>query len=73
MDPQQCWNDLTAALAAGRSDDAQESAESLLAWLRRGGFPPQTQSGRQLPDAFNRAVALAACSFLVLQEKPPCS
>jgi hypothetical protein len=70
MDPQVCWNDLVAALAAGRSVEARESAESLLAWLRRGGFAPQTQPGRRLPDDFNRAVALAACSFLVLQEPP---
>lgn len=73
MDPQVCWNDLVAALAAGRSVDAREPAESLLAWLRRGGFAPQTQPGRRLPDDFNRAVAQAACSYLVLQPEPPWS
>ena len=40
MDPQQCWEDICAAVNEGRRDDLRESVEAMLEWLDRGGTPP---------------------------------
>jgi len=68
MDPNATWDALLAAYATKDFEAAAESAEALLAWLDRGGFPPALTIGSttmhftsQLDDAWNAAVARAAC------------
>lgn len=64
MDPQATWNDLLAALAAQDVSAAQEPAESLSEWLRRGGFPPATLVGIPPGDSLHRLVACAVCDYV---------
>ena len=45
MDPQATWRRMIDAYAIRDFETAQEAAEDLRNWLRRGGFPPQI-----LPD-----------------------
>ena len=59
MDPQATW---TALLAAYQRNDwplVEESAESLLIWLARGGFPPALEG---LDDAQTRLIVQLFCS-----------
>lgn len=65
MDPQATWNDLLAALAAQDLSAAQESAEYLAEWLRRGGFPPLTLTAVPRGDALHRLIALAVCDHVL--------
>lgn len=67
MDPQATWDRLIDAYRAGERDEAQDAADTLLQWLDRGGFPPQTLPGRSMDDAWNRALARAACCFVLQQ------
>lgn len=41
MDPNATWENLLEALTEGDWHEAFESAEALLDWLDRGGFPPE--------------------------------
>ena len=60
------WQRLLAAYTSHDWADAKEAAEDLLAWLRGGGFPPETLSSRSMDDAWNRTIAEAACRFVIL-------
>ena len=40
MDPQATWNHLQQAFKEHDWDEVEELAQALLAWLRKGGFPP---------------------------------
>jgi hypothetical protein len=61
MDPQAAWSAFLAAYVANDLDEAKELAESIDAWLNRGGFPPQCIPGVVLDDSMNQALARAAC------------
>ena len=68
MDPQAAWRDLIAAYAEGDWHRLIDVADGLLAWLDRGGFPPDTGTLTQEiePDRtadWNRAIARSACLF----------
>ena len=74
MDPSQCWNDMLIAYATKQWQEARESAEALLEWLEKGGFPPQPTIGTttlsftsQLDAEFSRAICLAACRHICEQ------
>ena len=67
MDPQATWQRLLDAYGAQDRTEAKEAAGDLLAWLRRGGFPPQILPGLPMDDAWNRTIAEAACRFVILQ------
>jgi len=43
MDPNICAQAIAAALDQGRYDEADLSAQALLDWLSRGGFPPRRE------------------------------
>lgn len=64
MDPQAAWNNLLDAYEAHDWESACEAAEALRQWIGRGGFPPKTLD-RTMTDAWHRAVALAACQFIL--------
>jgi hypothetical protein len=63
MDPQATWQQLIDAFVVRDWHQVQESAEALLDWLRREGFPPETITGRCMGADWNRHVTLAACEF----------
>ena len=65
MDPQDTWQRLLDAYSSLERGEAKEAAEDLLVWLRGGGFPPQTLPNRAMDDAWNRAIAEAACRFVI--------
>ena len=67
MDPQATWQRLLDAYSAHDWAEAKEAAEDLLVWLRRCGFPPQILPNPPMDDAWNRAVAVAACRFVILE------
>ncbi len=60
MDPQLTWEDMLDALAAYDFTTASEAAESLMEWLRRGGFPPQPLT-RVLSDDWDREICQFVC------------
>jgi hypothetical protein len=55
-----------AQAALGRSS---ELSESLLAWLAKGGFPPETNYPKELGADWDAAVALAACGFALCRSR----
>lgn len=61
MDPQATWDQLLSAYAEGDWDVIEKRATDLLAWLDRGGFPPQVVSAAGLGPEFIRALARAGC------------
>ena len=67
MDPQAAWQQMVSAVSGGHWDEAGEYADGLYQWLQRGGFPPQTVLGHEMPSEWNHEVALAACWFVLSQ------
>ena len=67
MDPQAAWQRLIDAYASRNWIEATAAAEDLLAWLRNGGFPPQTLSSPSMDDAWNQMLAEAACRFVIYE------
>ena len=67
MDPQATWQRLLDAYTSQDWAEAKEAADDLLAWLRGGGFPPQTLPSRLMDDAWNRMMAETACRFVLLE------
>lgn len=63
MDPQATWDSLLQEWAQGNWLDVYELAESLLDWLLKDGFPPETMGTLRLGADWNRSVALAATQF----------
>lgn len=62
MDPQETWRQL---LAAWRDQDWQEVLElssSLLAWMRRGGFPPAPYP-ENMGRSWNLKTAYLTCNY----------
>ena len=67
MDPQTAWQQMVSAVSGGHWEEAGEYADGLYQWLQRGGFPPQTVLGHEMPSEWNHEVALAACWFVLSQ------
>lgn len=65
MDPQVAWNDLLEAYEAYDWEAVRVSALALRQWIEKGGFPPNTQFGRRMDDAWHRAVTLSTCQFVL--------
>ncbi len=63
MDPQATWDMLLQAWSKRNWNEVAELSESLLDWLAKGGFPPETNYPRELGADWDSAVALAACGF----------
>jgi len=60
MDPQATWDMLLQAWSKRNWNEVAELSESLLDWLAKGGFPPETNYPRELGADWDSAVALAA-------------
>lgn len=60
MDPQAAWNEMLGAISQRDWDQAQERADGLLEWMRKGGFPPQTSAVPMRPQ-WNRTMAEFGC------------
>lgn len=63
MDPQATWDALLDSWEQADWNEVFELAEALLAWMRKGGFPPNTTRSRQLGVEWNLATTVAACQF----------
>ena len=61
MDPDQTLRELLEALNRCYWNDVEASAENLLGWLRKGGFPPQTLGPKALGREWHRAMAEFVC------------
>lgn len=59
MDPQATWEELLSAYSTQQFDDATQAAENLSQWLKRGGFPPLTNSLIAPGDELHRVIAQA--------------
>jgi hypothetical protein len=59
MDPQVTWNNLLNAYQAADWPRVEEAAETLLAWLAQGGFPPRLD---QEDEHRSRWIVRAVCS-----------
>jgi len=60
MDPDAAWNEMLEAIAEDNLADAKLCAESLLNWLERGGFVPQTVK-RSISSEWNRLICDHVC------------
>jgi hypothetical protein len=61
MDPQAAWEALLEARQQRDWDRAEELANSLLEWLNKQGFPPETVGSRAIGRGWHRAVAQFVC------------
>ena len=69
MDPQSTWNEMLDAISEKNLFEAELRAESLLDWIDRGGFAPQTLA-RVLPDEWDRLICRYLCRKVLLAGKP---
>ena len=69
MDPQVAWNEMLDAIAETNLADAKLCAESLLNWIERGGFLPQTVK-RSIPDEWNRLICDRVCREVLRTASP---
>ena len=65
MDPQATWDELLDAWRKRDWQRMQEASESLLDWLKRGGFPPEVFPTSGLGSEWNRMVLQSACTYMV--------
>ena len=65
MDPQATWNSLQKAYGRKDWQEAREFAQSLLDWLRRGGFAPFTGNGDPADMAEQRGNATRFCRLVI--------
>lgn len=65
MDPQQTWTDMLDALKQNDHEEAKELAETLLEWLRKGGFPPLVVGDESLGADWHRTIAAFICRSMV--------
>ncbi len=61
MDPDETLRELFQALKRRSWDEVEASAENLLGWLGKRGFPPQTLGPKALGRGWHRAVAHFVC------------
>ena len=65
MDPQITWHSLLIAWARGNWLEVTEHAESLLEWLGKGGFPPNTVAAPELGVDCHGIVAKLAAKLAI--------
>lgn len=65
MDPQATWDDLLSALGQHDWVQAHDAANALREWIQRGGFPPTVLGHPGLETDFERALAIAACDYVL--------
>ena len=65
MDPEVAWNEMLDAIAEDKLSDAEVCADSLLGWIERGGFVPQTLK-RSVPDEWNHQICDYVCREVLL-------
>ena len=70
MDPQAAWNEMLDSIAENDLAEAELYAESLLEWLNRGGFVPQTTL-RLLPSDWDQVVCQHLCRKVLSTAKAP--
>ena len=63
MDPQAAWQLLIDSYIEHDWPQVLEAAEGLMHWIDRGGFPPETVSGRRMGSTWNQHLAQSACEF----------
>lgn len=63
MDPQVTWQLLLLAWNDGDWEEVIELASSLLDWLNKQGFAPETSESFPLGQDWNDVVVRAACTF----------
>jgi hypothetical protein len=61
MDPQAAWTELLQARLQRDWDRAEELAESLMDWMKKQGFPPETVGNRTIGRGWHRAIAQFVC------------
>ncbi len=66
MDPEAAWNEMLVAIAEDNLSDAESIAESLLNWLERDGFAPQTLK-RTVPGEWNILICDYVCREVLLR------
>jgi hypothetical protein len=69
MDPEAAWNQMLEAIAEDNLSDAESSAESLLNWLERDGFAPQTLK-RTVPGEWNILICDYVCREVLRRASP---
>lgn len=52
MDPTSTWDQMLDAFGEQDWEATHELSQSLLAWLRQGGFPPVVSVGSSIGDCF---------------------
>lgn len=60
MDPQAAWDEMLAAIHRRDWEGVFETSDALLAWMKKGGFPPQT-TAVTMRHQWNRAMAEFGC------------
>jgi hypothetical protein len=66
MDPEVAWNEMLDAIAEDNLSDAEACADSLLGWIERGGFVPQTLK-RTVPGEWDRLICDYVCREVLLR------
>ena len=61
MDPEATLRDLLEAVGDRDWDHVDELSETLLTWLQKRGFPPQTVGAPELGRGWHRAIAEFTC------------
>lgn len=69
MDPEVTWNEMLDAIEEGDLFDAELCADSLLGWIERRGFAPQTLK-RPIPDEWNRLICDYVCREVLRAASP---
>lgn len=65
MDPNATWSELLQSLIEDDWPAAREAAETLVDWLRRGGFPPQVASQLPPEHPWHGAFTQAVCEHIL--------
>ena len=61
MDPDATLAEMLDAIGSHDWDRVAEASRDLLAWMKRGGFPPETVGPRSLGNEWHRMVAILIC------------
>ena len=65
MDPQATWDELVEKWQQCEWQEVSLLAESLLEWLGKDGFPPETMRVLCMGTEWNRVVAFAVCRLAI--------
>ena len=61
MDPDTTLSEMLGAIGSQDWDRVAEASCDLLAWLKRGGFPPQTVGPPSLGTEWHRIMTMLIC------------